>query len=107
MFVYEILLCQRKRETGEIKKMRMVVFDLDGVLVDIESSWEMIHKVFGVNNEINFQKHLKKEIDFEEFMRSDIRLWNRPNIDRIKISTNQLTIKPISNFHIDCTLMKK
>ncbi len=69
--------------------MRMVVFDLDGVLVDIDSSWEMIHKAFGVDNEVNFQKHLKKEIDFEEFMRSDIRLWNKPKIDKIKKILNR------------------
>ncbi len=89
MFVYENLLHQRKGETGEIKKMKMVVFDLDGVLVDIDSSWKMIHKAFGVDNEVNFQKHLKKEIDFEEFMRSDIRLWNKPKIDKIKKILNR------------------
>jgi phosphoserine phosphatase len=62
----------------------MVVFDLDGVLVDIDSSWERIHNAFGVDNEVNFMKHLKGQIDFKEFMRSDIRLWKRPKIDRIK-----------------------
>jgi phosphoserine phosphatase len=57
----------------------MVVFDLDGVLV----------KAFGVDNEVNFQKHLKEQIDFKEFMRSDIRLWNEPNIDKIKKILNE------------------
>jgi phosphoserine phosphatase len=67
----------------------MVVFDLDGVLVDIDSSWGRIHKAFGVDNEVNFQKHLKEQIDFKEFMRSDIRLWNEPNIDKIKKILNE------------------
>ena len=64
--------------------MKMVVFDLDGVLVDIDSSWGRIHKAYGVDNDVNFQKHLKAEIDFKEFMRSDIRLWNKPHVDAIK-----------------------
>jgi phosphoserine phosphatase len=62
----------------------MVVFDLDGVLVNIDSSWGRIHKAYGVDNDVNFQKHLKAEIDFKEFMRSDIRLWNKPHVDAIK-----------------------
>ena len=69
--------------------MKIVVFDLDGVLVDIDSSWGMIHKAFGVDNQVNFQKHLKDQIDFKEFMRSDIRLWNRPYVDKIKNILNK------------------
>ena len=63
--------------------MRMVVFDLDGVLVDIDSSWQRVHEAFGVDNEVNFQKYLRGQIDFKEFMRSDIRLWDRPKIGQI------------------------
>ncbi|MDQ1280144.1 MAG: phosphoserine phosphatase [Thermoproteota archaeon] len=64
--------------------MEMIVFDLDGVLVNIESSWQAVHKAFGVDNEENFRKCVHSQIDFKEFMRSDIRLWNGPNISRIK-----------------------
>ena len=64
--------------------VEMVVFDLDGVLVDIDSSWQAIHAAFGVDNEENFQKHIHGQIDFKEFMRSDIRLWNGPHISRIR-----------------------
>ena len=77
-----------KEQTGG-KKVKIVVFDLDGVLVDIDSSWGMIHKAFGVDNQVNFQKHLKDQIDFKEFMRSDIRLWNRPCVDKIKNILNK------------------
>lgn len=63
--------------------MKMVVFDLDGVLVNIDSSWQEIHAAFGVDNEENFQKHIHGQIDFKEFMRSDIRLWNGTHISRI------------------------
>lgn len=63
--------------------MKMVIFDLDGVLVDIDSSWKRVHAAFGVDNEVNFQKYLKGKIDFKEFMRSDIHLWNKPKKDQI------------------------
>ena len=89
MFIYENPLQHIKEQTGEIKKMEMVIFDLDGVLVDIDSSWGMIHKAFDVDNEVNFQKHLKEEIDYKEFMRSDIQLWNKPYIDKIKKILNR------------------
>ena len=63
--------------------MKLVAFDLDGVLVDIDSSWETVHKAFSTDNEENFQKHLRGEIDFKEFMQSDIRLWGRTSIKQI------------------------
>ena len=40
--------------------MKMVVFDMDGVLVDIDSSWQLIHKAFNADNEENFQRYLEK-----------------------------------------------
>ena len=64
--------------------LRFVVFDLDGVLVDIDSSWQLVHRWFNTDNEENFVRYLRKEIDFKEFMRSDIRLWNRAPISTIK-----------------------
>jgi len=70
--------------TGLTGLIKMVVFDLDGVLVDIDSSWQTIHRAFGVDNEENFQKHLRNEIDYREFMRSDIGLWGNPNATRIR-----------------------
>jgi phosphoserine phosphatase len=64
--------------------LKMVVFDLDGVLVDVDSSWQLIHRAFSTNNEENFQRYLRGEIDYNEFVRSDIRLWGRANIDQIR-----------------------
>lgn len=72
--------------------LKMVVFDMDGVLVDIDSSWQLIHRAFDTDNEKNFQRHLRGEINFREFMRSDIRLWDRPRIERIKSILDQAPI---------------
>jgi phosphoserine phosphatase len=68
----------------KLVNMKMVVFDLDGVLVDIDSSWQKIHETLGVNNDENFQKHLRGHIDFKEFMRSDIQLWGKIPINSVK-----------------------
>jgi phosphoserine phosphatase len=61
-----------------------VIFDLDGVLVDIDSSWRLVHRAFGVDNEVNYRRYLAGEIDFKEFMRTDINLWGKQPIKKIE-----------------------
>lgn len=64
--------------------MKIVVFDLDGVLVDIDSSWQLVHRAFGSNNDENLYRFVQGEIDYQEFMRSDIRLWGKVTIQQIQ-----------------------
>ena len=45
-----------------MSEVEAVVFDCDGVLVDITSSWQQIHNYFGTNNKENLAKFLEKEI---------------------------------------------
>lgn len=54
---------------------RLVVFDMDGVLADTESSWVFVHRRFGVNNDHSLYAYLRGEIDDLEFIRRDIHLW--------------------------------
>jgi len=56
---------------------RLVVFDMDGVLADVESSWVFVHQRFGVNNEHSLHAYLRGEIDDLEFIRRDIALWRK------------------------------
>jgi phosphoserine phosphatase len=56
-------------------KIKLIVFDLDGVLVDTVSSWVWVHEHYGVNNDTSYEKYMNNEIDDMEFMRSDIALW--------------------------------
>jgi phosphoserine phosphatase len=72
---------------------KMVIFDLDGVLVEIDSSWQQIHRVLGTDNDIDFQRHIQNEITYEEFMRSDIRLWGHVDVDTIKRILNSVPIR--------------
>lgn len=66
---------------------RLVVFDMDGVLADAESSWVFVHRHFGVNNEHSLHAYLKGEIDDLEFIRRDIALWKDkdPTISEDKV----------------------
>ena len=54
---------------------KLVAFDMDGVLVDIKSSWVHVHRHFGVDNEHSLQAYLRGEIDDMEFIRRDVALW--------------------------------
>lgn len=54
---------------------KLVAFDMDGVLVDTVSSWVLVHRHFGVNNEHSLEAYLNGEIDDREFIRRDVKLW--------------------------------
>lgn len=57
------------------KEFELAVFDMDGVLVDVESSWVWVHNHFNVNNDHSLRKYLQGKIDDLEFIRRDIELW--------------------------------
>lgn len=77
---------------------RLVVFDMDGVLADTESSWVHVHKHFGVNNDHSLYAYLRGEIDDMEFIRRDIGLWKKtePDVteDRIRELLSDVPIMP-------------
>jgi phosphoserine phosphatase len=72
---------------------KMVVFDLDGVLVETDSSWQQIHRALGTDNEINFRQHIQNEINYEEFMRSDIGLWGHIHVNTITRILDNVSIR--------------
>jgi len=56
-------------------RYELIIFDMDGVLVDGESSWRIVHDYYGVSSEDNLKLFLEGRIDDKEFMRKDIHLW--------------------------------
>jgi len=48
---------------------------MDGTLVDVSSSWHVVHEHFGDKNPEGLRRFLANEIDDEEFIRTDIRRW--------------------------------
>ena len=55
--------------------LRFVAFDMDGTLVDVDSSWAAVHDHFGVHNAEGLRLFNENRIDDLEFIRSDIRIW--------------------------------
>ncbi len=64
--------------------VELVCFDMDGVLIDVGSSWVMVHKAFGVSNDTSLRAYLNGEFDDAEFIKRDAALWLKlkPQIKR-------------------------
>jgi len=59
----------------KMDKLELAVFDMDGVLLDIISSWKYIHDHFNTSNEESVDLYVKGKIDDKEFIRRDAELW--------------------------------
>lgn len=62
--------------------LRLVVFDMDGVLVDHFSSWAVVHEALGTDNTDALLEFMAGRIDDHEFIRRDVALWRsqRPDL---------------------------
>lgn len=68
----------RRRPTplpSEDQPIDMVVFDMDGVLIDVGSSWVMVHRHFGVDNMDGLHRYLRGELDDLAFIATDLERW--------------------------------
>jgi len=107
--------CYRKtRAENQINKKKMdklelVIFDMDGVLTDIISSWKYIHDYFNTSNKRSVNDYLKGKIDDMEFIKRDSSLWleNNKPITRKKLSDILSTV-PLMNGVKSCVeILKK
>ena len=78
-------------------KYKLVVFDMDGVLVDHISTWTWVHDKMGVCNDEAFELFKEGKIDELEFIRRDIGLWL--NKDK------NMNIRDIENALLDIPLI--
>lgn len=62
-------------KTTRQDEIKLVVFDMDGVIIDTISSWKYIHDYFHTSNDHSVDDYLKGKIDDLEFIRRDILLW--------------------------------
>ena len=68
-------LKKKNKITKNDGNIDLVIFDMDGVLTDILSSWKYIHDYFGSSNERSVDDYLKGKIDDLEFIKRDVSLW--------------------------------
>lgn len=88
----------RVRARGQ-PPFKAVFFDMDGTLTDRISSWEWVHRHFGVDNRGSWEAFLRGEIDDAEFMRRDIALWKaahpeKVHLERIRGALGEIPLVP-------------
>jgi len=66
-------------------RIKLVIFDVDGVLVNVKSSWGFLHEWFGVAEEAARVRRLFEEgaIDYVKWMELDTSLWIRARGGRL------------------------
>jgi len=71
---------------SKMSRIRLIAFDLDGVLVDGCGSWREVHKGLGTTGvaETHAQEYYAGKITFDEWARKDASLWHGIEIERIK-----------------------
>lgn len=82
--------------------IRIVVFDMDGVLADVKSSWQFVHEAFGKNNLENLRKYKRGEITYGQLVRSDIALWQHVRLDKIRSILQRIPIMPGAAQTFEC-----
>ena len=57
--------------------LKLASFDMDGTILEENSSWVALHKHFGTSHlgEASLRLYTEGKIDYEEFMRRDIAAW--------------------------------
>lgn len=71
----------------KLMEYRLVAFDMDGTLVEEDSCWGILHRHFGTQEAAlrNLEAYERGEIDYPEFMRRDIKLWQPvPHISQVE-----------------------
>ena len=59
-----------------MSQIKLVVFDMDGTIIEPRSSWAIIHDYFGTDNTEMLQMYIDHKISDKEFVKADIKLWN-------------------------------
>ncbi|MFP3144748.1 MAG: HAD-IB family phosphatase [Caldisphaera sp.] len=84
-----------------MKKIKLVVFDVDGVLTKEKSSWEFVHKYFNVEDKakIYFKNFQEGKINYLEWMKLDTSLWIEKSNGKLKRDKlieilNKIEIRP-------------
>lgn len=84
-----------------LRGYRLIVFDMDGTIISGLNSWQILHRHFNVENLTNLRDYLDEKIDYAEFMRRDIKLWQPPpHINEIRRVLLNYELQPHAEFVI-------
>ena len=92
-YCYRKTRAENQSDKKVMDKLELVIFDMDGVLTDIISSWKYIHVHFKTSNKRSVNDYLKGKIDDMEFIKADSSLW----VENDKPITRKKLIDILSN----------
>lgn len=74
------------------RKIRLVIFDLDGTLTTVDSLWKHIHEEFGAWDEgkLVAQKYKRGEISYKEWAETDARHWAGISLSKLNAVINRI-----------------
>jgi len=81
-----------------MSKLKLVVFDMDGTLLEPRSCWAYIHDHFGTDNTEMLKKYIERKISDNDFVKADIKLWQSSTTKKVNekyINSILDEIKPI------------
>ena len=73
-------------EGSEVKKLRLVVFDVDGTLTKVVSSWQFLHERLGTwdKGKQYAEQFFRGVITYEDWARLDASLWRGLKLGRVR-----------------------
>jgi len=81
-----------------MSNIKLVVFDMDGTLLQPRSCWAYIHEHFGTDNTEMLNLYIQNKITDQEFVKADVKLWEENSdkiVNRRYINTILDEIEPI------------
>ena len=81
-----------------MSKIKLVVFDMDGTLLQPRSCWAQIHEHFGTDNSDMLKLYVDHKISDQEFVRADINTWEEKSdvkVDEKYVNSILDKIEPI------------
>ena len=64
-------------------KIKLVVFDMDGTLLEPRSCWAYIHDYFGTDNSDMLKMYIERKISDQDFVKADFKLWQDSTEDNV------------------------
>jgi len=65
--------------------VKLIVFDMDGVLIEERSSWRLVHKMYGIDNSDILKEFHEGKIDEKEFFDRDVERMREYGLTRMHI----------------------
>ena len=89
--------------------IKLIFFDMDGVLTVEKSSWFYVNNKLGINNRENYMKYMVGELSYPAFFELDLKAWieKYPGIRADDIKEILDEIQPVQGIEKTMNFLKK